>query len=191
VRQLFAAGVASLVLFAGAASAQTTTASAPPAFTISAEALLLWFKGNATPPLVTDGVLGAPGTRVLLGGRDEDTNVNPGFRLSSALALGDRWGVESSVLYVPTRSTSRNVGSSGQPGSTNLQVPFFDVTIPGEDITALSVAGSFAGRARATLSNSLLGADLDGTMRVTTVGPVRIDALGGFRYLRLREEFTF
>ena len=104
-------------------------------FSVSAEALLWWFKGNATPPLVTDGLLNEPGTKVLLGGGDLDTNPNPGFRVTAAYSSTERWGVEGSFLYVPPRSTRRSVSSSGQPGVTGMlnefQVPQASETMPG------------------------------------------------------------
>jgi hypothetical protein len=191
VRQAVVAATLSVLIFTGVASAQVSGASANPSFTISAEALLWWFKGNATPPLVSDGLLGAPGTKVLLGDRDADTNPNPGFRLTASYDLTATWGIESSFFYIPTRSTSRTVGSSGQAGSTDLFVPFIDATIPGENVTQLSSRTLFSGRAREELSNSFLGAELNGTMRLPTLGPLRMDALAGFRYLRLRETYTF
>jgi hypothetical protein len=189
------AAVAALfsLLVAQVASAQTAASASATAgpFSISAEALLWWFKGNATPPLVSDGSLEDPGTKILLGGKDLDTDPNPGVRLSLGYAFSDRWGLDSSVFYVPTRTTSRSVSSSGQLGSTDLFVPVIDVTIPGESLQAVSSQGLWAGRSGEQLSNSLLGADLNGTVRVAAGGSWRVDALGGFRYLRLRESFLF
>src|ERR1043166_7680950 len=94
----------SSLLVTGVASAQSAASgtSAGP-FTISAEALLWWFKGNATPPLVSTGALGDPDTKVLLGGDDLDTNPNPGLRLTAGYAFTERWGLDSSVFYIPTR----------------------------------------------------------------------------------------
>jgi hypothetical protein len=191
VRAAIVLVVVSLLVVADVASAQTPgTAGASGPFTISAEALLWWFKGNATPPLVSDGVLGDPNTKVFLGGKDLDTNPNPGVRLTAGYALTERWGVESSVFYVPTRTTSRSVSSSGQLGSIDLFVPVVDATIPGESVESISFGGFFAGRAREELSNSLLGADLNGTIRVASGSTWRVEALGGVRYLRLRETFV-
>jgi hypothetical protein len=68
-----------------AAMAQTpaTTAQAGP-FSLSAEALVWWFKHSPAPVLlVTDGIIGQPGTSVLLGGKDLDTGANPGLRRGS------------------------------------------------------------------------------------------------------------
>jgi hypothetical protein len=161
-------------------------------FTVSAEALMLWFKSAPSAPLVSTGTLDGPSTRIVLGGEDLNTNPNPGFRVTAGYGLTDRWGVEGSFFYVPTRRTSRTVASSGLPGSTDLFIPFFNVlNPPGEDATQLSSAGEFSGRATETLRTSLLGAELNATMRVPMAGPLRLDAIGGFRYLRLRDSYTF
>ena len=114
---VMAAGV-SLLVVAGIASAQAPGTPSGVALdagrlSISAEALMWWFKEAAAPPLVSDGFLGQPGTSVLLGGTDVDTNPNPGLRLTAGFALTERWGLESSVLYVPEGSSSRSVSSSG------------------------------------------------------------------------------
>jgi hypothetical protein len=194
VRRIVLVSLLSVLIVTDLATAQTPgapSASASGPFTISAEALLWWFKGNATPPLVSDGVLGDPGTKILLGGNDLDTNPNPGFRLTTSYAFTDQWGVESSVFYVPTRTTSRSVSSSGQIGSTDLLIPVIDATIPGESVESLSAAGFYSGRAHEQLSNSLLGAELNGTMRLASGSTWRVEVLGGFRYLRLRESFVF
>jgi hypothetical protein len=174
----------------------TAVAQAPPPsgagqWSFSAEALLWWFKGNATPPLVSTGALGESGTKVLLGGDDGDTNPNPGLRLTAGYAFTEQWGVESSVFYIPTRTTSRGVGSSGQIGSTDIFVPVIDATTGREDPQNISAAGFFAGRTREELSNSLLGAELNGTMRLAGGARWRADLIAGVRYLRLKETFTF
>jgi len=115
-----------------------------------------WFKEAAAPPLVSDGFLGQPGTSVLLGGTDVDTNPNPGLRLTAGFALTERWGLESSVLYVPEGSSSRSVSSSGEIGSKDLSIPFFDVVGQGENDTPLSAAGVHAGRATEALVRQLM-----------------------------------
>jgi len=200
LRNVIAVALASLLIGTGAATAQTTSRPGGPSaasaeaggFSIGAEALMWWFKGAPAPtPLVTDGLLGEPGTKVLLGGQDVDTDPNPGFRVTAGYSLTEGWGVEGSFFYVPPRATSRSVSSSGHVGSTDLFIPFVDVTIPGESVTNLSFAGFFSGRAREELRNSLLGAELYGTMRLPMAGAWRVDLLGGFRYLRLTETYTF
>jgi hypothetical protein len=194
MRNVIAAALASLLLVAGTAEAQTPHPSAPPqagTFSVSAEALVWWFKNSPAPvPLVTDHPVGQPGTRTFLGGQDLDTGANPGFRLTAGYAFTERWGVEGSFFYIPPRSTSKSVSSSGQPGSTHLIVPFFNLRTNDEDGTIVSAFPLFRGSAREELSNSLLGADLNGTWALFPAGPWRVDLLGGFRYLRLRETYT-
>jgi len=195
VRHVALAAVLS-ALIAGTAWAQTS-GTGPAAgddggrFSVSAEALVWWFKQNPAPPLVTDGLLGQPGTQVLLGGDDLDTNPNPGFRLTAGYGFDRTWGVEGSFFYVPPRSTSRSVSSSGQPGSTNLWLSFIDANIPSESIEQISATGFFAGTATEELRNSLMGAELNGTARLPAMGAFRLEGLGGFRWLRLKETYTF
>jgi len=192
VRRAVISAILSLLTTAVTAAAQTSNPT-PDAghFTVSAEALLWWFKGNATPPLVSTGALSAPATKVVLGGEDVDTNPNPGFRVGAAYGFTDQWGLDGSVFYIPTRTVRGGVSSSGLFGSTNLFVPVVDAVTHLESPQAISSAGVYAGRAHAELSNNLLGAELNGTMRVGSGGGWRVEALGGFKYLRLRETLLF
>lgn len=185
---------------AGLASAQTSgnrliglsRFSPTERFSISAEALVWWMKDSpASPPLVSTGVLGQPGTAVLLGGENLHTHVHPGLRLTAGYWVTEQWGVEASGFYLPSRSTSQGVSSSGQIGSQDLAIPFFDVTLPGENVTNLSAAGRFSGQASAELHSRLFGAELDGVVPLTSTRTWHVDLLGGLRYLHLRETFTF
>ena len=200
LRNVIVAVLVSVFISAAVASAQTGrsrpsgSAAAPSEagrFSISAETLLWWFKDSPAPvPLVTDGLVGQPGTKVFLGGDDLDTNPNPGFRLTAGYAFTERWGVEGSFLYIPSSSTSKSVSSSGQLGSTDLIVPFIDANTHAESGTEISFAPIYRGSAREELSNSLLGAELNGTWALMPAGPWRVDLLGGFRYLSLHETYT-
>ena len=130
-------------------------------------------------PLVTDGIIGQPGTRCSWAVR------------TAGYAPSDEWGIEGSFFYILPRSTETGVSSSGQIGSTDLIVPFFDVTTNRENGTELSFSPIYRGSATEKLKNSLLGAELNATWAVVPDGPVRVELLGGFRYLRLRETYTF
>jgi hypothetical protein len=123
--------------------------SSATSFNLSAEALVWWLKDSpAPPPLVSTGILGQPGTAVVLGGKDVDSDEHPGLRVTASYREREKWGLEAGVFYLPSRSTSRNAGSSGEVGSQGLVIPFFDVTIPGENVTGLSSPGQFSGRRR-------------------------------------------
>lgn len=75
---------------ASAAFAQGTPSPAAVPFadgrlTLSAEALLFWFKGSPTPvAIVTDDYANSPDVNVLLGGGTVDTNPSPGFKVTGA-----------------------------------------------------------------------------------------------------------
>jgi hypothetical protein len=160
-------------------------------WSVSAEALFAWFKSSPTPvPLITDNYADAPGVNVMLGGGSVDTNPNAGFKLTGAYRFDSRVGVELTGFYIPTRSTSGSVSSTGQPGSIDLYLPFLDVTRNEENITEISFWPTYRGSAQATLSNSLGGGELNATWTMPPQDAWRVDLLGGFRFLQLRESYT-
>jgi hypothetical protein len=180
-----------LLLLPSLAPAQPPGASDAGRFSIGAEALLWWFKGNPAPPLVSNGLLGQHDASVVLGGENVDADPHPGFRLTAAYALTPTWGLEGTFFYVPPRSSRASVSSSGQPGSTDLSIPFIDALTGRESDTPLSAAGRHAGSAIEEYRDSLLGAELNATMRGPLIGALRVDGLAGVRYLRLRETYTY
>ena len=63
----------------GTPSADSSTRQAG-RWTFGVEALVWWFKDSPAPtPLVSTTPLSTPGSTVVLGGEDLDTNPNPGF----------------------------------------------------------------------------------------------------------------
>ncbi len=158
-----------------------------------AEYLLWWTKNSPAPvPLVTDDVL-APRTHVLLGGDDVDVGHRNGarFTLGYWLTPDRAWGVEATGFFLSTAVERRSVGSSGASGSQDLLIPFFDPTLPGENVTNLSLAGQYAGSATETLRSRLWGVEMNGVKPLVGPRPWRLDLVGGFRYLRLSEDYTF
>jgi len=179
--------------WSGAALAQGTPAPMDSAtrWSLSAEALFAWFKNNPTPvPIITDNFADAPDVNVLLGGGSVDTNPNAGFKLTAAYRFDSRTGVELTGFYIPTRTTSSSVSSTGQPGSIDLYLPFFDVTTGQENFTEISYWPTYRGSAQATLSNNLGGGELNVAWTMPPRDALRVDLLGGFRFLQLRESYT-
>ncbi|MFO1395481.1 MAG: BBP7 family outer membrane beta-barrel protein [Burkholderiales bacterium] len=186
--------VALLLVGAATAHAQTpaTDIARVSPITLGAEALFWWFNDSPAPvPLVTNAVLTVPNLQTYLGGQSIDTGMHPGFRLSAAYATGDRLGFEGSVLYLPTRTTSRSVSSSGKIGSVDLILPYLDAQTGIENGTELSFAPTFAGSATEALSSNLLGAEVNATWALPRADALQVDVIGGLRYLRLRETYTF
>jgi hypothetical protein len=160
-------------------------------WSLSAEALFAWFKSSPTPvPFITDSYADAPGVNVLLGGGSVDTNPNAGFRITGAYRVDSRVGVEVSGFYIPTRSTSSGVSSTGEPGSIDLYLPYFDVPDNRENVTEISYWPEYRGSAQTTLSNNLGGGELNVTWTMPPQDGWRVDLLGGLRYLQLRESYT-
>jgi hypothetical protein len=141
-------------------------------------------------PIITDNYADAPGVNVLLGGGSVDTNPNAGFRLTGTYRIDSRMGVELTGFYIPSRSTSSSVSSTGQPGSIDLLLPFHDVTTDQENVTEISFWPEYRGSAQATLSNNLGGGELNVTWTMRARDAWRVGLLGGVRLLRLRESYT-
>lgn len=193
MRNAVLAILASLLL-SGAALAQS--ASSDPSMdghlSVRAEALFWWFKSSPAPaPLITDGLLGDSDTEVLLGGNDLRNRRQNGFRLTAAYSCNDRGSLELSFLAFASRASSRSVSSSGLLGSTDLLLPFFDVTRDRENVTEISFSPSYKGAAREELTRSLMGAEVNSVRELDSSRPGHVEVLGGLRWLRLRETFTF
>jgi hypothetical protein len=177
----------------GAAFAQGTpaTMASDSRWSVSAELLYAWFKHSPTPvPVITDSYLDDPDVNVLLGGGSMNTNPNAGVRLTGTYRVDSRMGIELSGFYIPNRSTSSSVSSTGQPGSVDLYLPYFDVPDNRENVTEISYWPDYRGSAQATLSNNLGGGELNMTWSMPPSDVWRIDLLGGFRFIQLRESYT-
>lgn len=177
---------------AGVTLAQgTSTMEGASRWSVSAEALFAWFKESPTPvPIITDSYANAPGVNVLLGGGTVDTNPNYGFKLTGGYRFDSRVGVELTGFYIPSRSTSSSVSSTGLPGSIDLYLPYFDVIRGQENVTEISFSPTYRGSAQVTLENSLGGGELNMTWSLPAQDALRVDLIGGFRYLQLRESYT-
>ena len=178
---------------AGPALAQGT---APAPFsdnriTLSAEALFSWYKSSPTPvPIITDDYVTSPSVDVLLGGGSVDTNPNYGFRLTGAYRVDANLGFELTGFYMPSRSTSSSVSSSGQLGSTDILLPYVDALTGKETYTEISFSPQYSGFAQTTLDNNLGGFELNATWSLPPQSGWKVDLIGGFRFLQLRESYT-
>lgn len=172
--------------------ATTAGASAEPAFSGSAEYLLWWTKDSpAPPPLLSTGTLGDPDFSVVLGGREYDAGAQQGGRFSAGYRLNGDWAIEGIGFFLPSTSVTRTVSSSGAPGSVRLVIPVFRIEQGQEGRLTVANPTEFHGAARESLTSGLHGAELNVARRVAGAGNWRVDALGGFRYLRLRETLGF
>ena len=177
-------------------------AAGPNRFWFSAEYLAWWFKDSPVPvPLLTSapatnsgpepGALGNRGTTILFGDSDIDTRLHDGARFTAGYWFDcDRtYGIEGDYFFLANRSITQGATSDGG----FLAVPFLNVTPPGppsEDAAILNLPGFSTAQAFLTTSSRLQGAELNGLYTLYGCDGLRVEALGGFRWVNLREDLT-
>lgn len=166
---------------------------------LSVDAEYLYWKVQDSPKplvLVESGTLSAPGQKVVLGGKHIRSNWRSGCRLSLQYQFDENqcFAAEVNYFLLPTTKNSRTVHSSGLPGSAFLTIPFFDVTIPGDNFTSLSfpdTSSPFSGLATLKVSNMMQGVELNGYMALCSRYSLNFTALAGFRYWNFNERLKF
>lgn len=163
----------------------------------SAEFLLWWTKGSFVPPLVTTsppgtplgdaGVLGKPGTSVLFGDDRINDGVRPGGRFTLGGWLSERHtlGIEANYFILANETTNFFAASDGIP---ILARPFFDVTTGVNDSVKTAYPGFVKGSIDITASSQLQGAEVYFRQALCCGCCCRLDLLGGYRFLSLRED---
>ena len=166
------------------------------------EALLWWSKSSPLPvPIVTNGSpddaipggLGQPGTSVLIGGQNISLPVRGGGRFTLGLSFDaeQTWGIEGTYFSLANSRVSQGVFSDGGAGSPWLAVPYYNPLTLGEDATPIALPGEFAGQAVVSLTSFLQGTEINVLHNVFNSAGVRLDLLGGFRYVNLQENLLF
>jgi hypothetical protein len=164
---------------------------------VDTEYLLWWMKGAALPPLVTAspagtpaaqaGVLGAPTTSILFGGTSVNDDARSGGRLTLGAWLNDcrTFGVEGDFFMLASKTTTFAASSTGSP---ILARPFIDATTGRPNSELVAFPGLLAGSVFADAgSTGLLGADALLRCNLCCGCNYRLDAVGGYRYLRLSD----
>jgi hypothetical protein len=164
----------------------------PSGFWGSGEYLLWWFKNGRVPALATaggNGILGSPGTRVLVDNLNFDDDVRQGGRF----ALGYQFeaipfiGVEADYLFVSDRQTDVRFSSGGDPV---LAQPFINAATGKPDANLVALPGVAAGMVAVAAQTGLWGAEANLTAGLTGSDEFHLAALGGFRFLRLEDAVT-
>jgi hypothetical protein len=162
-------------------------------FWLSGDYLLWAMKGGRLPPLVTTGsptslgVLGQPGTSVVIGDRDVNPGPFSGGRFVGGVWLDDDhiFGFEGSYFFLAERSVNEGAASSGGPNSPILALPFFNVLANQEDAEVLAFPGQQAASVQVSATTSLQGAEATGVVGIYHCGDSRLEMLLGFRFLEL------
>jgi Putative beta barrel porin-7 (BBP7) len=168
----------------------------------SAEYLGWWLRGNGMPPLVTTapigtfGTLDNPSTRTLYGNQETGTDMMSGIRARLGFWIDPcaTCGIEASFFGFETNNQQFQASSNGDPG---LFRPFFNTSTnaPDAELVALQLPKSAGGfdpilTGTVSVSNSTEFYGWDANFREALCGDqcYRLDALIGYRYLRLRDQ---
>ena len=159
-------------------------------FWASAEYLLWWTKDGRVPPLVTaggSGVLGSPGTRVLLDSLDFDNDVRQGarFALGYHFAKDPLIGIEANYFFLAERQSNVSFSSDGDPV---LAQPFTNAVSRKPDATLVAAPGFAVGKVSIETRLGLWGVEANLRAGLVSSDRFRLTVLGGFRFLRLEDE---
>lgn len=167
----------------------------------SADYLLWWVKNQPLGvPLVTTGnsmvmkpgALDSLGTAVLFGGSDIDYHTFSGGRFTLGLGFGSDYngilGVEGSGFFLEKRPANFFAASS-VTGVPVIARPFVNAQDKTESVLLVSDPGRDAGSVSSVSYSTLYGWDVDLVGSGYRDSSLRVDLLGGFRYLNLSEDF--
>jgi hypothetical protein len=159
---------------------------------------MLWFIKPANfPALVTTGAstdpapgaLGSLNTSVLFGGAGIDFQDRSGGRFTAGYWLDDerQLGLEAGYVFVGGRALGQTFAS---PGSPILAVPFFNVNTGAQDSSVVTYPGIMSGSVSVAASTFMQGAEANFTKALWQSESLRVEALGGFRWLNLTESLS-
>ena len=132
------------------------------------------------------------GSKVILGGEKFKNDWRSGgqFALGFWFDESHCFGTEAIYFFLPTKSTSRTVQTNAE-GFPLLTIPFFDVTIPGENFTFLSFPGFITGSATLKVINHMQGVELNALMPFSCGCGFDLSFLAGLRYWNFFEKLQF
>jgi hypothetical protein len=173
---------------------------------VSVEYLLWWFKSGQTPPLATTspatslGILGQPGTTVIIGGEGLDNEPLHGIRVTVGTWLDccQTKGIEIGGFSFFDHDTQRSASGPGTPGSVTIARPFFNVLTGQPDSQLVAFPSLVAGTVTVDSTQRLSGFTPNIICNLCCCGPVdccnphgrRIDLLVGPRFYRLEEDIN-
>lgn len=158
----------------------------------NAELLLWWMKGDKVPPLATTGttgVLGNPNTTILFGNDPMGDDMRLGARFVTGYWLNREHtlGVEANFLFLGSQTNTTELVSSGTP---LLAQPFQDTVQGAAAAKLLASSSTTPGAFSATFDSKLWGVEANFKHNLESSSKWSIDALGGFRYLGLKESLN-
>jgi hypothetical protein len=165
-------------------------------FYVRGEYLMWWLRGDPLPVLATTsapadfGVLGAPTTEVLFGGRSVMSGPFSGGRFFAGYwfdVCGKPLGVEFGGFFVGPRSTNFQTNTLAHPV---IARPFFGLNNGQETSQLTSLPNVAAGQLTITAPTSLWGLEGNVLCPLCCGCNYRVNLLAGFRNINLDENLT-
>lgn len=164
---------------------------------VRAEYLLWWTRGQDLPPLVTTspdntpranaGVLGVPGTDILLGDERVDQRSRSGGRITIGHWLDNGCRAIEAHYFAVGDADNAIHYSAESSGLPILARPYLNVTSGQEASELVAFPSVLAGRIDVDTSSELHSTGVLYRRQLDQSCGRRIDFLAGYRYLRLRE----
>ncbi len=166
---------------------------------VGAEYLLFWTKDAPLPVPIASagpanglGILGTPGTKVVVGNSSYDYGNFNGIRVNGGYWFTDNnsIGMEGSFFILPEKKASTPL-VTGVPGLPTLARPFYDTALSRQNSRLLTRPNTFVGGISTEASSELWGAELSAVYRCLDRGSwFTADIISGFKFLSLRESLT-
>jgi hypothetical protein len=168
----------------------------------SAEYLMWWFKSAPEPfPFLQSIPFNAVNTAQvtnLLGGTDIDTGTRSGgrFAFGGWLDSCNTFGLEGSYFFVTPKDSVQSAGIANTlPTTPFLAIPIVTPgNIPGTTVGTVLVENAPLGSSATntlTLRDDLFGFEANGILNLTRKPNLKLDLIGGFRYLQFDESLSF
>jgi hypothetical protein len=163
---------------------------------VRADGLLWWTNGGKIPPLLTTspigtlpqqaGVLGQPGTTVLLGNQELNDDFRGGGRISFGTWLDDceNVGIEFTYLGLGQSVDGLAINSTENP---ILARPFFNVDTGAEDAHSIAYPNLRHGSFSSSSTSNFQVAEFLVRRAIARGCGYRIEILGGYRFQGLAE----
>lgn len=163
-------------------------------FWARSELLVWWVRGANTPPLVTTSPAGTaqgqagvlPAAQILFGNERVDTDGRVGGRQTIGYWFDDcgMCGLEANFFGLETIGTNFLAEGNGAP---IIARPFFNVQTQAQDSGLQSFPNVVAGSVGVTTDSSVIGAELNLRKALHCDPCMRVEFLGGYRFLRFDE----
>lgn len=167
----------------------------PECMWIDADYLLWWTKSGPLPvtlastsPGASLGVLGNPGTTVLIGNTSFDYGTQSGLNLNGGVWLDECHTVawESGLFFLGRGSSGASTNSDGA-GNPLIARPFFNTQTNAQASDLVAFPNFFTGGVAVTTSSQFWGMETNLVRNICYSPCFRADVIFGFRYLALEE----